>query len=95
MRIATATPIKIRKSIISRIETNSAEKSINVNITASHLETAVKHYLLYNLDILLEVSKQEKMEGDLETAAAIIREYEFLSLVNDSKSESLKSLLHN
>jgi len=85
MRTATANPIKSAKRNFSGIETQPGEENLNPN--ASHLETAVKHYLLYNLDILLEVSKHEKMEGDLETAATIIRNYEFLSLVNDLNQE--------
>ena len=87
MRTATATPIKLAMRNFSRIENQPVKEALKT--TPSHLETAVKHYLLYNLDILLEVSKHEKMEGDLETAASIIREYEFLSLVNDLNQEGL------
>jgi hypothetical protein len=83
MRTATLSPIKTRKTSISLIA-NQPRKE-NLSHTPSHMETAVKHYLLYNLDILLEVSKYEKLEGDIDTAATIIREYEFLSLVNDLK----------
>ena len=87
MRTATATPIKLMKRNFSLIENQSSQEILKS--IPSHLETAVKHYLLYNLDILLEVSKHEKMEGDLETAAAIIRNYEFLNLVNDLNQEGL------
>ncbi len=87
MRTATTTQIKVARTNISRIENQPGKEYLNP--TTSHLETAVKHYLLYNLDILLEVSKHEKMEGDLETASAIIRNYEFLSLVNDLNQEGL------
>jgi hypothetical protein len=85
MRTATTTQIKVARTNLSAIENQSLKGYLKP--TDSHLETAVKHYLLYNLDILLEVSKHEKMEGDLETAATIIREYEFLSLVNDLNQE--------
>jgi len=87
MTTATATQIKVAGTSLSQIKNQPCKE--NLNGTISHLEIAVKHYLLYNLDILLEVSKREKMEGDLETAAAIIREYKFLSIVNDLNQEGL------
>jgi len=68
--------------------TATQPKSLKIKIE-SHLETIEKHYLQSNLDILLEVYKYENREDSLETAATIIREYEFLSLVNDSKHVKL------
>ena len=87
MRTATATQIKSTKQNFSGIGNRPAKES--PNSFTSHLETAVKHYLLYNLDILLEVSKHEKIGGDMETAASVIRNYEFLSLVNNLNQDGL------
>ncbi len=87
MRTATTIPSKSVKRNFSRIQSLPAKE--NLNPTVSHLETTVKHYLLYNLDILLEVSKHEKLNSNLESAASIIREYEFLSLLNNMNQQGL------
>ncbi len=87
MRTALANPVKLLNIHFSAIE-NLPGNRIHKNATAK-LEVGNKHYLLHNLDILLKVSKQEKQLSNLETAASIIREYEFLSLVNDMKKENL------
>ena len=88
MTTATLAPSLVEKVTISRVE-NYFRKE-NRKKAVAHLGTAKKHYLLINLEILLESAKNREIGDYKETASSILRKHQFIMLTSGFKNENSK-----